>query len=108
MRVDQFDFARREPRFAERRAHGPRRTRAAGQGRSHVVRVGAESEARYFTVDVRVAGDGVGVALEHEDGRTFGHHESIAVAIEGAAGALGFVVARRHRPDDCEGSEDER
>ena len=47
-------------------------------------------------------------ALHEEDARASGHHEAVALPIEGTASGGGIVVAGRHRADDAERADRHR
>ena len=60
--------------------------------------VGAGSVADHLTIDSCSAAAGMFQFFEHEHPAPFGHHEAVAVAIEGPAGLLGLLVALAQSP----------
>src|SRR5438874_3466375 len=100
--VDVGDVARRDVTVREREPHRARGLRRVGPRRGHVMRVVRIAETHYLGVDVRAAGLGALVFLEHEHRATLTHHETVATAVEGAGRVLGIVVARGHGANDRE------
>ena len=82
MGVDVCDVRWRDVTVVEGAANGPRCLRAVGTRRGHVMRVIRVSIPDHLGVDVRAAGAGPCILLQHENGTPFTHHEAVAVAIE--------------------------
>ena len=106
--VDVVDRLRRQPGVDQRAAHRPRGLDAVGVGRGHVVGVVGGGVAGDLGVDVGAAGAGVLPRLQDQQRRPLGHHEAVAVGVEGAAGGGRVVVAGGQDPDQGEGAEGER
>src|SRR5204862_175966 len=88
MRVDVRDVRRGDTTIGESASHRPRRLRAIGTRRRHVMCVIRVSIPDNLSVDVRPAGVGAVELLEHENRAALTHHEAIAVAIKWTRGAL--------------------
>ena len=71
---------------------------AFGCGRGDVVGVGRAAAAEQLGVDAGAARAGVLEFFEDEDAGPFAEDEAVAVLVEGPAGALRVVVARRTGP----------
>ena len=88
------DFRDRHPHAAHRAFSG---------GRHHVVAVGGGAVADDLAIDARAARLGVLELLEHDDARSAGDDESVALRIVGARRLVGLIVeAGRHRPHRVE------
>src|SRR5206468_4901028 len=87
--------------------HRARRLRSVWTRRGHVMRIVRISVTDELRVDVRAAGTGPLILLEHEYGASFAHDEAVAIAIEGPGGTLRIVVAGGHRANDRECTEGE-
>src|SRR5436189_178872 len=67
-----------------------------------------QAVAEHFRVDACAALDRVLAFLDHECGRTFAHHETIAMEIEGFARVRRIAGPPAHRTDEIERTKRER
>src|SRR5258707_15580157 len=97
MRVEVLDVARREPGLPKRRRHGTGRAFAVFRSRSDVVGIRRGSVADQFGHGLCTPRPRMLQRFDHEDTRTFAHHEAVAVPVEGAGCALGRLVEAGRR-----------
>src|SRR5438105_14803329 len=94
---DIVNMSRRYPGRLERTLDCERRAHAIRWRSSHMIRIGREAESGDFTIDFRTTRFGVLQFLHHHNARAFAYHKTIAVSIERARGAMGFIVPRAER-----------
>src|ERR1019366_6928421 len=70
--------------------------------------VAGTAEADDFTVGFRATAARGGCRLDDEEGAAFGHDEAIALAIEGARGGGGRIVARGEGAEVAEAADTHR
>jgi hypothetical protein len=61
-----------------------------------------------FGIDARAALARRVPLFQHQEARAFAEHETVARGVEGAAGALGGVVVRRHRVEQTKARQPHR
>src|SRR5436309_2113531 len=108
VRVDVIDPGRRDAGALERLVHDAERAVAVVGRRRDVVRVGRHAVADQLGVDARVAAGRKIELLEDEHAGAFADDEPVAILVEGAARALGLVVARGERAQRAEAADPHR
>ena len=107
--VNVLDGRGRNAALGDGEAHGPGGFLAALLEPDAVKGLASRAVARDFAVNLGAAGAGTLEFLEHEEPGAFGDHEPVAIAGEGARGALGLgVPACAHDAHEHEAAQDQR